>query len=308
MTMRAWQLVHRFDLVVTHWLLPCGLVGLAAGRRACTGVHGYAHGGDIALLEAFPRAVRRAVTRKIHRTMAGLTFVNQQLATRFETMMDSPLGPHVTICPMGAYLAAEDNDFKQYLKNLAGERKIVSTVGRLTHIKGLDQIPPAISSRDDIIWLAAGMGPELPTLKNTAKRFRASAHFLGHLAPREVMSLLSVSDLFIQPSRVIGHRTEGAPVAALEALHAGVPCLFSHTGGLIELASKSGAQTFKAEDHKELARQIDLVLAYPSRQSKMTKAHQQFAKAYTWDKLGSDHCELLAESLARFTCGVDEQS
>ena len=107
---------------------------------------------------------------------------------------------------------------------------------------------------------------------------------------------------------MIGHRAEGAPVAALEALHAGVPCLFSHTGGLVELSAKSGAHTFPAGDQKQLAAQIYGILDNPLLRSEMVRAHHRFAKAYTWDQLGPTHRDLITESLARFTCDVRERS
>ena len=44
------------------------------------------------------------------------------------------------------------------------------------------------------------------------------------------------ADIYVQPSRQLpGGRTEGLPVAAIEAVRAGLPVIVSATGGLCEL-------------------------------------------------------------------------
>ncbi|MEE2789141.1 MAG: glycosyltransferase family 4 protein [Myxococcota bacterium] len=304
MALRAWQVGHRFDLLVAHWILPSGVTALAAGRRGCTAVHGYAHGGDIALLEAMPIALARPIATKIHRTMAGITFVSAHLARRFETIMDEPLGPHITVCPMGSELAPPDMDYGASLKARAGRRKIVATVGRLTAIKGLDQLVHALANRDDILWYAAGAGPQRHVLIEAAQQLNVSVEFLGSLPPSRVAALLGEAHVFVQPSRALGHRSEGTPVSALEALLSGVPSVFSATGGLTELATSSGASTFQSGDAGHLIHQIDAILNDSSTQRKMAEKHRQFARAYTWSVVGPKHIQIINDSVARFNCTV----
>jgi glycosyltransferase involved in cell wall biosynthesis len=51
-----------------------------------------------------------------------------------------------------------------------------------------------------------------------------------------VATWMAGADLYVQPSRPLhSGRTEGLPVATLEALAAGLPVLASATGGLAEL-------------------------------------------------------------------------
>jgi glycosyltransferase involved in cell wall biosynthesis len=58
---------------------------------------------------------------------------------------------------------------------------------------------------------------------------------------------LAAADLYVQPSRVLpSGRTEGLPMATLEALAVGLPVIASRSGGLAELASQGRRVSFCA--------------------------------------------------------------
>ena len=83
---------------------------------------------------------------------------------------------------------------------------------------------------------------------------RAHAHRRGvalrlpGLVPRDqIPEWLAAADLYVQPSRVLpSGRTEGLPMATLEALAVGLPVIVSRSGGLAELDGGGGRVSFFA--------------------------------------------------------------
>ena len=118
MSQRAWSVAPKFDFLIGHWLVPSTLVALGAGRRRCTGVHGYAHGGDVALLESLPTVVGRRLSRALHDKAAGLTMVSDNLVHRFEKLMDKSK-IHVSVAPMGVRNSPPDQSYARQLSEMA---------------------------------------------------------------------------------------------------------------------------------------------------------------------------------------------
>ena len=75
------------DLIVSHWLTPTAFAGLAAHRNNGCPVHAYAHGSDVALLEAIPQMVGQRLVRLLDRQLKGMTFVSGQLQDRFNQLL-----------------------------------------------------------------------------------------------------------------------------------------------------------------------------------------------------------------------------
>ena len=304
MSHKAWSIVHQFDFLVGHWLIPSTLVALGAGRRKCTGVHGYAHGGDIAMLESLPPSMGRRLGRVIHKKLAGLTMVSDHLIHRFESVIDESVGSHVSVAPMGVSGALPDSDFAQYLLDRSDGLTVIATVGRLTAIKGLDVLMSALSKRGDVTWYAAGDGPLREELQATAQKDGINFVSLGSISPSQVAALLKVADIFVQPSRAIGYREEGTPVAVLEALSAPVATIVTDTGGLSKIADESGAKLVVPDCAKGLEEAIDFLVVNPAKRIEMAEKHTRFSTRFSWDTQGLKHAALLRESMARFNCGV----
>jgi glycosyltransferase involved in cell wall biosynthesis len=132
----------------------------------------------------------------------------------------------------------------------------VLSVGRLVPIKGYDLLVRACASaRCPGQVVLVGDGPERQRLRTLADRLGVSLRLPGRVPRDRVADWLRAADLYVQPSRVLpGGRTEGLPVATLEALAVGVPVLASDSGGLAELAGRRDVVLFPAGDAKSLAR------------------------------------------------------
>lgn len=109
------------------------------------------------------------------------------------------------------------------------------TVSRLDKNKNLDVVINAICQlkNQQIKLRVVGDGPEINHLKTLSSNLclESQVTFYGQVKREKVYELLKKSQLFVSMSK-----TEGHPVAVLEALGAGKPVLLSDIGPHIEIA------------------------------------------------------------------------
>ncbi len=109
-------------------------------------------------------------------------------------------------------------------------------VGRLVPEKGADlaiaALPAVLASAPDTRLRIAGDGPLRATLLRQAAELGVAerVEILGFVAHPALSHLLAQASIVVQPSR-----TEGIPLAALEAAHAGRPVVAARVGGFPEL-------------------------------------------------------------------------
>lgn len=269
--------------VAAHWLLPCGL--LASGALC------YAHGGDVALLERLPAG--RALARRVDARAAALAFVSADLRARFHRLLGGAPGCPHRVLPMGVAAPAPDAAWIAGLRARAAGRRIVATVGRLVPIKGLDVLPGALAGRDDVIWMAAGEGPERARLEADCAGARVPFAPLGVLAPGARDALLAVADVFAFPSRSLDGRTEGCPVAVMEAIAAGAPVVATRTGGVAEVAAPAGACLVPPDDGAALRATLWGLLDDPGWRAALAQRHRTAGRRLAWSTVGADHAEAL---------------
>ncbi len=301
MLWRATSLVRPDEMFVAHWLIPSALAALAAGRRLCTPVHGYAHGSDIALLE---RRGGRPLARLIDRKVMGITFVSEDLRDRYIACLGRPSETCLTVIPMGITRAQPCEEYRRRIRSIAQGRRVISTIGRLVPIKGLDILLEALVDAEDYVWCAAGEGPELDTLVQRARERGVEFVPLGVVSAEEREGLLAESDLFVQPSRCLDGRREGSPLAVVEAVAAGVPTIATATGGLVALAEKSGAVLVQPDDVEDLASAVKTLLGDDEICLNLREAHTRYGVRQTWDEIGKEHWAAVQASAARFRCAT----
>jgi phosphatidylinositol alpha-1,6-mannosyltransferase len=156
--------------------------------------------------------------------------------------------------PDPALFAAISRDDRQAARRRLGlARPTVIAVGRLVPIKGFDLLvdacaPPPADGRDgpatgletdpvaDLVIL--GDGPERRSLELLARRRGVPLRLPGVVPRDEVPLWLAAADVYAQPSRAASSgRTEGLPMASLEALAIGLPVVAARSGGLAELGA-----------------------------------------------------------------------
>jgi glycosyltransferase involved in cell wall biosynthesis len=133
-------------------------------------------------------------------------------------------------------------------------RLLVGTHGAVDRSKGTDILvhAAALSRRDDACWVVVGDGPlrrELASSSGQSER----VHFIGWR--EDAAQLLGDLDLYVLPSR-----TEGFPLALIEALHAGLPVVASEVGGVPEILAPDHGRLVPAGDPEALAIAVDEML------------------------------------------------
>jgi glycosyltransferase involved in cell wall biosynthesis len=232
---------HRFDTIESHWLVPSALAAVAA---APAGRHrGYAHSGDVALLERIPFG--RTIARRLVRGCAELCFVSDELRARFSTLAgaDSPVGAVTPLSSSAADWAPRGGVDVSGRRQLGLARPTVLAVGRLVPIKGHDRLlracarvqsAPEAGLPLEVVIL--GDGPERPRLARLAHQLGVDLRLPGFVPRADVARWLRACDVYVQPSiRLPNGRGEGAPFATAEARAVGIPVLVdSDVGRLAE--------------------------------------------------------------------------
>lgn len=290
---------------VTHWLVPSTFC-----FSSVTLAH--AHGGDIALLEKLPFGAKLA--EFIEQRVQGINFVSLDLKERYESLLGRSLQVQTSVLPMGVEAPSRCERSLQHWQSIRGDQMMITTVGRLTEIKGHMTLLKALAQLDPVwknqlIWVAAGDGPLKEKLRVEAQRLKVPLQLVGHLNPQERDALLDTTDLFILPSLVLGRRSEGSPVALMEALSAGCRVIATHGGGVKTLLQKvpqslrSSIKLCAPNDEEGLAHQLEESLqAYKQLEiEKITRLKgelKHWATQWHWSTLGPAHAQILQDAFS----------
>ena len=177
---------------------------------------------------------------------------------------------------------------------------VIGTAGRLVELKGMEYLIRAVAAlRTEFPALRveiAGSGPRRAKLEDEVARAGLSTHvkFLGWID--DIGSVLSRWDVFVLPSL-----EEGFPVAALDAMAAGLPVIASSVGGVPELIEdeKSGC-LIPPRDVEALTARLRLLLGNSElRQSvgaaAFARVRDHFNAAQMAEAFGRLYDELLGE-------------
>ena len=137
-------------------------------------------------------------------------------------------------------------------------KNIISFVGKLTHIKGVDTLLKALSIiRDNsILTLIAGDGELRKELENKAKELKLNnIVFLGNLPQDELNRIYNIVDLSVVPSR-----SEAFGLVAAEANMCGAPVVATNVGGLPEIVTRDKGLIIDVDDERNLANSINYIL------------------------------------------------
>ena len=257
-----------WDAVVAHWLAPSALAAaLAAGGRPLLAI---AHGGDVHLL-ARTRMLGPALAL-LHARGATIAFVAEALRQR--ALATLPPARAAALRTLVQPMGVDDRATAAIRAVRAARPPDAFTVERpamllvLARLVPIKSIATAIAALRHVVTpvrlIVAGDGPERRALAEAAAPLGPRVRLLGQVDTPTRDRLLATADALLVPSIARPHgREEGTPLAALEALAAGVRVIASATGGLVDLAAH-GAVLVPPADPPALAAAIDRALAGPA--------------------------------------------
>jgi len=260
---RASRALDACDVIVSHFVLPCGvLAGLRRGRPHIA----VAHGTDGWLLARAPEALQAMALRGVDVLWCTHTALRDRLAL--------PPALRTVVRPMGWSEAPAARVASETLRLLVLSRLVpVKRVGL-----AIDVVRVLRARGRDVTLTVAGDGPERASL---AARAGEGVHLLGAVDPSSRGALFAHADVLLHTAGPVGGRTEGAPVAVLEAMGHGLAVVACDVGGVRELTGDTAVLFASDASPESLADAIDHLTA--PRRADMAHRARERALPWRWD-------------------------
>jgi len=235
----------RPGIVHTHGYRPDVIGGIAARARhvpAVSTVHGFTGGGR---RNRFNETVQLFALRRADAVLAVSRPLVDRLARAGVPLEKVRWIPNGFAPPHDVLTRAAS---RQAL-GIPGDALVAGWVGRLSREKGADVMLDALSESDPSWRLSIiGEGGERDQLKEQAARLGVDDRVTWHGAVPNAGALMPAFDAF-----VLSSRTEGTPIALLEAMHAGVPIVATQVGGVPDVVSSEHALLVPSEQPGAIA-------------------------------------------------------
>jgi glycosyltransferase involved in cell wall biosynthesis len=287
-----------WDLLVSHWALPCALA--AAGGNGSLPHVAVLHSADVHLLGRLP--ARSLLARHIADKSSRLLFVSPLLEKRFlgwlPAGMREATRARCRLFPMGIDpVPPADWSRERCRERLGFDRFTLVSLSRLVPVKGARELIRALAGRRDLLLVMAGDGPERPALQRLAARLQAPVRFPGMVIGERKKELLRAADAFVSASRILpSGRTEAMPTALLEALAHGLPAIATRVGAIGSyLEHESSALLVPAGDPAALRAAVDRLLNDAPLRRRLAGQGRALAERFTWPRLAPGLEELLLD-------------
>lgn len=200
---------------------------------------------------------------------------------------------------LGRFRLNEERETLARSLNIPPGAPVIGTVGRLAEVKRQDRLLRAfgrvVQAVPEAHLLLVGDGPLRDELQTVATDLGIGdrVHFAGYTAQPE--RYLALMDTFALTSR-----SEGTPLAVLEAWAAGLPVIASRVGGLPDLLGGGSAGIlFPPEDEDALAQGLQALLLAPDRARQMGFAGRRIVEASFTSEHMADEYERWYTSLLK---------
>ena len=139
---------------------------------------------------------------------------------------------------------------------IQGDTPTVGWVGRLSREKGADVMVEAMAACDRRWHLSMiGDGPERDRLARRAKELGVADRISWHGSVLNAGAHFTAFDAF-----VLSSRTEGTPIALLEAMHAGIPIVATSVGGVPDVLTNEHAIVVPPERPAAIAESLNMLM------------------------------------------------
>ena len=273
-----------------HWIVPQGLVAVAAARGIPLILSTL--GGDIYALRG---KLWDPVHRLVLRRAAAVTTMNREMRARLLELGAPPEHTHVL---------APGTDIQAIRAAGSGARAVrgrVLVAGRLVEKKGFHVLFEAVRRLRADSWSldVIGDGPWRGRLESAAGGL--PVRFLGQVGRDDLARALHQAEVFVVPSvPAASGDQDGVPIVLLDAMAAGCAIVASRLPGIDEAIDDGRSGLLVAPgDVEELARAVDTVLSDDALRTALGDAARAAAEDWSVDALGARFVELLLAAAAR---------
>jgi glycosyltransferase involved in cell wall biosynthesis len=171
----------------------------------------------------------------------------------------------------------------------------VASVAQLLPVKGQDVLIRAIADRAQVHLLLAGSALQ-PAYAEQLRELAAGlgvsdrVHFLGNVS--DVPALAAEVDIFVLATLDEGRR-EGSPVALLEAMSSGLPCIATDVPGSQDIVQPGESGLLVPPgDHVALAAALATLADRDTRRRLGEAARRRSESAYAIEREAADHARI----------------
>jgi glycosyltransferase involved in cell wall biosynthesis len=172
---------------------------------------------------------------------------------------------------------------------------VVLAVARLEAQKGLDVLLEAVAllASEEVRVLIVGGGSERDRLERQAQALGLSDRVM-FLGPREdVPTLLRTADVFVLPSRY-----EATPIALLEAMAAGLPCVATDVGDTALMLSNGSGRVVPPGEKASLGEALKELVSDRGLRSRLGQLARQAVEAYSDHRMMSRTLDVYDQALS----------
>ncbi|HEY2434199.1 MAG TPA: glycosyltransferase [Vicinamibacterales bacterium] len=227
--LRRLLLADKIDVLHTHGVDPMLYAGWAA-RLAGTPVRVHTQHDTMLETKGWRHRLKfRLAGPAFHSVVAVSRMTEQIVARHYRGRGLRTIANGIDVERFRVRTGAEDGE-----RRTAGAGLVIGTVARLAPEKAIDSLIDAFSTVQRAIpncrLVIVGDGPERESLHARVRELRLESRveFAGH--QQSVERFVRDFDLFVLPSR-----TEGIPLAMLEAMATGIPVVATAVGGVPEV-------------------------------------------------------------------------
>lgn len=246
------------------------------------------HGSDLRL----PRKASTRALPVLFRAADAITVVSKEMRDQAVARFGAP--------PDRIHLIRNGIDATFWTPAPRSVRKrdvvVFIAVGRLAPVKGIDLLltafAPIAADHPAASLVLVGHGPDRPALERQAERLGVADRvvFTGHLDHAALRAQLWAADVFVLPSR-----SEGFPVALLEAMGTGRGFVAASVGGVEEIAIPESGICVPPEDPEALSAAMRQMLA-EGRSAECGAAARRRAEAFSRSEAEACYLEILLNS------------
>lgn len=300
----TWRLARRLrpEVIYAHWFTPQAVTAVWAARLVGARVVFTTHASDAAVWRRVPLLgpwVVRAHTRRAAAFTAVSRRSMQRLRQFFTDAQWAEVADRGHVLPMGVPLDPPPPDRAE---------GPVLFVGRLVEKKGVTYLLRALAAASAQVpalrLVVAGDGPLRDELVAQAAALGLGDRvtFPGYVTGEAKAALVRESSAVVVPSvEASDGDVEGLPVALLEGLAAGRPCIATPESGADDLLV-DGENGFLVpqRDVDALARAlVDLTRLDPARRSQVREEALATAHRCSWPVVARRHLDILFDGAAR---------